>query len=312
MSENVNKLFKSFIDDIINVFPEYKGRLLSYYKEVVETKKNDHPKIIEFLKNMDEISEQVINKDVTLFEEDPIILQNVSFKLIWNSDISDQTRNSIWKYLQTFCIVNIQSESTTEKINDVIKLIDSNEKVKDKETVRNMKKLKKLNEEFDIKEIKKIISENPESIDQGVNQMDTMFENTNIGKIAKEITQDLDIESIVSNGGGIEDLLTGGGMANIMKTITSKMSDKEGQMDTDQLMKEATEICGSMEGNPLFSSLLGMQGDMFKNMSQEAPSPQPDTKQINLNNSSHNPRTTKERLQKKLKEKQNMTIEKID
>ena len=215
MSEGINKLFKSFIDDIINVFPEYKKRLLSYYKEVVETKKNDHPKIIEFLKNMDEISEQVINKDVTLFEEDPIILQNVSFKLIWNSDISDQTRNSIWKYLQTFCIVNIQSESTTEKINDVIKLIDSNEKVKDKETVRNMKKLKKLNEEFDIKEIKKIISENPESIDQGVNQMDTMFENTNIGKIAKEITQDLDIESIVSNGGGIEDLLTGGGMANI-------------------------------------------------------------------------------------------------
>ena len=312
MSENVNKLFKSFIDDIINVFPEYNGRLLSYYKEVVETKKNDHPKIIEFLKNMNEISEQVINKDVTLFEKDPIILQNVSFKLIWNSDISDQTRNSIWKYLQTFCIVNIQSESTTEKINDVIKLIDSNEKVKDKETVRNMKKLKKLNEEFDIKEIKKIISENPESIDQGVNQMDTMFENTNIGKIAKEITQDLDIESIVSGGGGIEDLLTGGGMANIMKTITSKMSDKEGQMDTDQLMKEATEICGSMEGNPLFSSLLGMQGDMFKNMSQEAPSPQPDTKQINLNNSSHNPRTTKERLQKKLKEKQNMTVEKID
>ena len=312
MSEGINKLFKSFIDDIINVFPEYKKRLLSYYKEVIETKKNDHPKIIEFLKNMNEISEQVINKDVTLFEEDPIILQNVSFKLIWNSDISDQTRNSIWKYLQTFCIVNIQSESTTEKINDVIKLIDSNEKVKDKETVRNMKKLKKLNEEFDIKEIKKIISENPESIDQGVNQMDTMFENTNIGKIAKEITQDLDIESIVSNGGGIEDLLTGGGMANIMKTITSKMNDKEGQLDTDQLMKEATEICGSMEGNPLFSSLLGMQGDMFKNMSQEGPSPQPDTRQINLNNSSHNPRTTKERLQKKLKEKQNMTVEKID
>ena len=62
--------------------------------------------------------------------------------------------------------MNIQSESTTEKINDVIKLIDSNEKVKDKETVRNMKKLKKLNEEFDIKEIKKIISENPESIDR--------------------------------------------------------------------------------------------------------------------------------------------------
>ena len=35
---------------------------------------------------MQEISDQVINKDVTLFEDDPIILQNVSFKLIWNAD----------------------------------------------------------------------------------------------------------------------------------------------------------------------------------------------------------------------------------
>ena len=301
MSENINKLFKSFIDDIINVFPEYKKRLLSYYKDAIESNQKENP-----------ISNQVINKDVTLFEDDPIILQNVSFKLIWNADISDQTKNSIWKYLQTFCIVNIQSESTTEKINEVIKLIDSNEKVKDKETVRNMKKLKKLNETFDIKEVKKVISENPESIGDGVNQMDTMFENTSIGKIAKEITKDLDIESIVSNGGGIEDLLSGGGMANIMKTISSKMSDKEGQLDTDQLMKEATEICGSMEGNPLFSSLLGMQGDMFKNMSQEEPSPPSSTKQINLNNPSHNPNIMKERLQRKLKEKQNMTVEKID
>jgi len=67
-----------------------------------------------------------------------------------------------------------------------------------------------------------------------------------------------------------------------------------------------------MEGNPLFSSLLGMQGDMFKNMSQEEPSPPSSTKHINLNNPSHNPNVTKERLQKKLKEKQNMTVEKID
>ena len=312
MSENINKLFKSFIDDIINVFPEYEKRLLSYYKDAIESNQKDHPKIVEFLKNMNEISDQVINKDVTLFEDDPIILQNVSFKLIWNADISDQTKNTIWKYLQTFCIINIQSESTTEKINEVIKLIDSNEKVKDKETVRNMKKLKKLNETFDINEVKKVISENPESIGDGVNQMDTMFENTSIGKIAKEITKDLDIESIVSNGGGIEDLLSGGGMANIMKTISSKMSDKEGQLDTNQLMKEATDICGSMEGNPLFSSLLGMQGDLFKNMSQEEPSPPSSTKQINLNNPSHNPNVTKERLQRKLKEKQNMTVEIID
>ena len=54
-----------------------------------------------------------------------------------------------------------------------------------------MKKLKKLNENFDIKEIGMIIQENPERIDSGVTQMDEMFQNTSIGQIAKEITLSL-------------------------------------------------------------------------------------------------------------------------
>lgn len=313
MSENIIKLFKSFIDDIIDVFPEYKNRLDNYYKGAIDSEKKDHPRINEFLKNINDISGKIIDKDIQLFNEDPIILQNVSFKLIWNSDISDQTKNSIWKYLQTFCIINIQSESNVEKMNEVIKLLDSNEKVKDKETVKNMKKLKKLNEEFDIQELQKVIHDNPESIGDGMNKMDTMFENTSIGKIAKEITQDLDIENLVSSGGGLEGILSGGGIANIMQTISSKMSDKEGQLDTEQLMKEASTICGSMEGNPLFSSLMGMQGDILKNMTGNlAPKQENDTRKINLDNSSHNPNVTKERLQRKLKEKKNMNVEKID
>ena len=35
MSENMNKLFTSFIKDIIDVFPEYKKRLTKYYKEIL-------------------------------------------------------------------------------------------------------------------------------------------------------------------------------------------------------------------------------------------------------------------------------------
>ena len=314
MGDNVNKLLNSFIKDIINVFPEYEKRLTKYYTEIIqnETIDNGHPKIKEFLENINEISDKIIDKDISLFNEDPIILQNVSFKLIWNSDISDQTKNSIWKYLQTFCIVNVQSESSSEKISEVLKLLESNEKVKDKETVKNMKKLKKLNETFDIQKIEEVIQENPDTIDKGMNQMDKMFENTSIGKIAKEITEDLDIEGIVNNGGGIQELFSGGGMANIMQSISSKMADKEGQLDTNKLMEEATNICGSMEGNPLFSSLMGMQGDMMKNLQQ--PKQEEQTRKINLSNPSHDPNPTKQRLQKKLKEKQmkNMTVEKVD
>ena len=53
--------------------------------------------------------------------------------------------------------------------------------------------------------------------------MDKMFENTGIGKLAKETTEELDIENMINNG-GIQDLFSGGNMANISQTISSKMS----------------------------------------------------------------------------------------
>ena len=308
MTENTSasKLFKTFINDIVDVFPEYKNRLLQYYGETIQNEKDDDPKIIEFLKNIDDISERVINKDITLFDKDPIILQNVSFKLLWNTDnISDQTKNSIWKYLQTFCIINIKEQSEKEKIEEVIKSIESKEKIKDKETLKKMKKLQKLNETFDIAEIEKVIEQNPKSIDQGMNEMDKMFENTSIGKIAKEITEELDIDNIINGGGGIQDLFNPNTMGNIMKTINTKMSTDENGLNSDNLMEEASTICNSMQKNPLFSSLMGMQNNIMSNMAEgmKNETVNKDTRQINLDNKNHNPGVVKARLQNKLKEK---------
>ena len=48
--------------------------------------------------------------------------------------------------------------------------------------------------------------------------IDEILENTNIGQIAQEITQELDLENMVGDG-GIENLLSGDNMMNIFKTI---------------------------------------------------------------------------------------------
>tara|TARA_Y100000817_G_C16846880_1_gene540403 strand:+ start:871 stop:1818 length:948 start_codon:yes stop_codon:yes gene_type:complete len=315
MSENIYKLFTSFVNDIINVFPEYEKRLKTYYKDILESEnQGESPKLTEFLENIELISDKIVEQDITLFQEDPIILQNVSFKLIWNSDISSQTKNNLWNYLRTFCMLKINLEST-DKISEVLKSIESKEKVKDKETLKNMKKLRKLNKEFDIKGIEKVVNENPESLNSGMDSIDSMFKDTDIGKIAKEITDDLDIEGIMQNGGGIEDIFNGGNMMNIIQSISSKMSEKEGELNTDNLMKEATDICSSMQGNPIFSSLLNMQGGMMgaMNAGNDESNDNSEVRNINVSDKSHNPNVTRQRLQKKLKEKQkNVTVEKLD
>ena len=108
---------------------------------------------------------------------------------------------------------------------------------------------------------------------------------------------------MVKNGGKIEDLFSGGNMANIMQSISSKLTSNQDGLDTNNLLNEATNICNSMQGNPLFSSLMGMQGDIFNTMDQENKEEET-TKKIELsNNSDHNPNKVKERLQKKLKDK---------
>lgn len=273
MSDNRNKLFKSMITDIIKVFPEYTKRLLSYYKNTLQNDGNDiDERLKEFLRNVNEISDSIVDDDFSVFESDPILLHNVSFKIIWTSEISEDTKSKIWKYLQTFCILSI-NETSNDKINDVIKSIESNEKVKDKETLKDIKKLKKLNKSLENDgALDKLLDErikneknetkdevNPSQL-QGMEQMEAMFQNTGIGQIAKDITSELNIEEMIENGGGIEDIFKGENMGNIIQSISQKIGSED--LQSGNLVNEATDICSSMQGNPLFSTLMGNMGDL--------------------------------------------------
>ena len=179
MADNLTKVFKSFVEDIVKVFPEYENRLNTYYKDVLENEEYSGEKLTDFLNNIEEIMDRIVDQDTKLFNEDPIILQNVSFKTIWKSDITSKTRMDIWKYLQSFCIIKINMDSSKEKMDEVLKKIELNEKVRDKKTVNDMKKLKKLNESINNKELEKLFEENPEKVTESMNEMENMFENTN-------------------------------------------------------------------------------------------------------------------------------------
>ena len=67
-----------------------------------------------------------------------------------------------------------------------------------------------------------------------------------------------------------------------------------GDGSTD-LVSEASNICETMKGNPMFESIMGMQQSMMGNMN---PNP------AGYSDTSHNSSKTRERLQKKLQQKQ--------
>ena len=90
--------------------------------------------------------------------------------------------------------------------------------------------------------------------------MEAMFQNTGIGQIAKDITSELNIEEMIENGGGIEDIFKGENMGNIIQSISQKIGSED--LQSGNLVSEATDICSSMQGNPLFTSLMGNIGDL--------------------------------------------------
>ena len=50
-----------------------------------------------FYENIEEIDKDLSENNFSVFDNDPIILENVSFKLIWNSNISNDTKNNTWR-----------------------------------------------------------------------------------------------------------------------------------------------------------------------------------------------------------------------
>ena len=237
-------IFKSFIDDLIKVFPEHKNILIENYSDIISLDKiniNENEKIKEFLNFIDKISSQITEKNESIFENDLELLQGLNFKTIWNSDISDNTKDKIWKYLQSFYLINI-NVNTLNKLNEG----EGKKKIskKNKKDLENFKKInedfKKMNENFNK-------NENIEEIDNSLNDFNNVLENTSIGKIAQEISQELNIDD---NTEDLSQILNPESMMKIFGTITTKMNNN-GDISSDTLQMEQA-ICSTTKTNPYF------------------------------------------------------------
>ena len=330
VNDKTLKLFKGFINDLINVFPEHKDSLTNNYNSVLELDRliiNDNDIISEFLKTVDDISDDITNKNEQIFTDNLFIIKDISMKTIWESGISEKTKKSIWDYLQSFCLINITINSN-DKINEVLKNIESNEKIKDKKTVKEMKKVQKINES-----LKEEIPETPETSETPKTPFNKQaLENTAIGNLAQEISNDLNISDE-----NPAELFKPENMMNMFQkinsTLTSKIDNKEIDMNNlfgeasglmnDGMMENMMGMFGNMMGAgpssgaggmPDMSGMMNMMTAMQGNIQpQTQPQPQPQTQPQNQsggqtsksssNNKNHDPDVVKERLRKKLESK---------
>jgi hypothetical protein len=314
-------VFKSFINDIIKVFPEYKIKLEDIYGSIIKLDNcviDECELLKEFLERVHKLNKRITNKDDNMFVDDPLILTDISFKNIWTNNISYKTKESIWKYLQTFCLISMNYNYNKDLQTALAELSENNQAdIKDKNIASDVKKIKKMTE--NIKEpIAQDICDTQDSIEHSgepVNPFEQIMNNSEIGKLAEQVSKELDIESML--GGSDSDnpmelfsnLMSGGAMNKIMGTIHNVVNTKvdSGELDRESMVNEAQNMYGQLGQSEMFqqmTSQMSEQDSRTVNTQQTPNSAQ--------ENNPHTSNKTKTRLQKKLKEKQNVQVNKVD
>jgi len=294
-----NKIINDFISDIVTTFPEYSGLIKRWWtRTTVSADDETNPRAkaeISFVfrhcvKVLPERFFDILYKNTDIFSENSTIntefLPGVVFKQLWACDISDNTRETIWKYLQLVLFSVIGSVRDSSQLGDTAKLFEAinEDELKEKlsETLENMQS---MFDNFTNKEDSSNSDTNPNLDDQS-NDTNPNIENMpnvedihkhihkmmegKLGKLAMELAEetaselDLDISETKDAKDVFQKLFKNPGkLMNMVKNIGTKIETKikSGEIKESELMSEGMDLLNQMKNMP------GM-GDMSKMFSQ--------------------------------------------
>ena len=306
VEQKLFNLFSDFIRDLSKVFPEIKSSLYRNYEDCLSDDNNKclshFPKVKRFLELINDYEKYIVDKNLEFFDLEVEFLEEIHFNRLWEKNISNKTRESIWKYFQTFQLISINLKSS-EALDAVL----DGEKVT-KSTVKDLKNMQKLSEEVQDKS-----SDKPTGGETELDQMLGGLMDSGIGEIAKEVAENLDVESMFGNVNGnsnpmdlMAQLMNPEKMGAIFNNINTVMEKKmgSGELSQEGLKKEAEGMMGQMGENSMFKNMMqGMQDvnniDKSEDLSKEELSKE------ELSKEELSKEDKKRRLREKIKEKQN-------
>jgi len=294
-----NKIINDFISDIVTTFPEYSGLIKRWWTRTtvsIEDETNPRAKAeVAFVfrhcvKVLPERFFDILYKNADIFNDDSIIntefLPGIVFKQLWKCDISDNTRETVWKYLQLILFSVIGSVHNSAELGDAAKLFEAinEDELKDKlaETMENMQSMfdnftkKNVDGEGDKEVNAEDQGEGDSASKEGMPNVDDIHKHINsmmegkLGKLAMELAEetaaelDLDIDESKDAKDVFQKLFKNPGkLMSMVKNIGGKIETKikSGEIKESELMSEGMDLLNQMKNMP------GM-GDMSKMFSQ--------------------------------------------
>lgn len=111
-----------FLQELVKTFPEEK-KIKVYYNSFKTMKKVNSRKILDtFMAEVEKHSDKIVNKDESYFlnsEDD--FLKDLNIAKWWNDDLSENTKNAIWQYMNTLYVLGTTINSIPQ---DLLKTIE--------------------------------------------------------------------------------------------------------------------------------------------------------------------------------------------
>ena len=266
-TEKFNYYLSVFLKEMTTIFPEYQENINTHYGDLLNSESescNSEKYVKGYMTVIKPYHSQIATKDDKIFKGvDSInLLQSIDFREVWTKDINDNTRENIWKYLQTLIVIGKKVVGDDNEIDSLLEKF----KTDAVESVENNKESSDNGEDEMLSMLKNMstLTQDPEESlpDTSESEMKNLFEGGIISDIAKELTTELDLENLdmgdpknmneafanLMGGGG------GGGQNNFFNLITKvgeKIQNKvqNGEVQQGDLMKEVQKMMGGLK-NP--------------------------------------------------------------
>ena len=291
ISEEFTKVICDFAEDLIITFPDIIEKTNNPIKELNTIIKDASN--INSVNTIDNLIKSVYfyckstfpqyffyilyeNNDIFNKETEVFLLPNINFVDLWNSDISDETKSTIWNYLKLILFTVVADVNTKDTFGDSAKLFEAinNDEFKKKiaESLSEMENIfKKKSSKSDEKKADGE-EETPDDDDEGVElpnaeelhaHINQMMEGK-IGSLAKEIAEETaeELDINIADNSSINDVFSKlfknpTKLLGLVKNVGSKLDTKlkSGEIKESELIQEATEFVANMKNMPGMNNL---------------------------------------------------------
>jgi hypothetical protein len=303
------QIMRDFLRDLFTTFPEYKSDAL---ENIIL---NDEAPLEDLFAHIKSVFPHrffdILYKNADIFNDDEKnteFLPGINFAEIWKmEDVSDTTRETIWKYLQLVMFSVLETLNSEDSFGDTAKLFEAiNEdelKNKIEETVEQMKGLFSNVEDGNNSEgINLEDLPNPESVHNHLNGLLDGKLGKLAAEIAEETAKDFEVD-LNEEGGDVGDMFkklfkNPGKLMGLVNNISTKLDAKmkSGDIKESDLMKEASDLMSKMKNMPGMPNI----EELMKTMNVPKNKKGMMKQQFNQNMRSSG---TKARLQRKLEER---------